>query len=46
MHIDLFWTGFAVGAVGLFLMIRLIDRLVHPILKEGLKGIKRNQHER
>jgi hypothetical protein len=38
MHIDLFWSGVAVGAVGLFLMIRLMDGVIYPLLRKRKKG--------
>jgi hypothetical protein len=33
MSIDLFWAGFVVGAIGLFLMDRLINGVIYPRLK-------------
>jgi hypothetical protein len=37
MHIDLFWAGFATGAVGLFVMDRLINGVIYPWLKRRVK---------
>jgi hypothetical protein len=34
MDISHFWTGFVIGAIGLFLMTRLIDGIIYPWLKK------------
>jgi hypothetical protein len=33
MSIDLFWTGFAAGVLGLFVMQLFINKVIYPRLK-------------